>query len=224
MAKRKADLESDCILHSELMTQVRQARKEGDFLKAVEMSVSAWEYVDGMMQYERRYGGKTEYKSIDSIDFVLRFAPLIFEFKSLEQLAVLLKSQRRIDKNTCTDLAEQLDAAKSLMWDAHRMWRHLELHDQARQDELRSHLGGDQDRWRWIAGTWEEMGLIKRTPCGGSYQLAFSSRLEEKVRGKCPSCGATGSGVKTRLLEEITCPKCKTNVHFVFLLAESAQT
>ncbi len=223
MAKTKAELESDYMRHSELMIQVRQARKEGDFLKAVELAVSAWEHVDGMMQYERRYGGHTDYKSIDSIEFVLRFAPLIFEFKGLEQLAVLLKSQRRIDKNTSADLVENLDTANTLMWDAHRLWRHMELHAPVRQDELRTQLGGDQDRWRWIAETWAEMGLIKRTPHGGSYLLTFFTRLDEKVRGKCPSCGATGSGVKARLLEDITCPKCQTSVHFVLILTQSVQ-
>ena len=223
MAKTKAELEYDCRRHQDLMSQVRRVRKEGDFPRAVALAVSAWDHVDGMMQYERRYGGQAELKSVDSIDFVLRHAPLLFEHQCLNTLAALLKSQRRIDKNTSADLAEHLDEARGLMWDAHRLWRHLEQHGEVRQEQIRTALGGDQDRWRWIAETWEEMGVIQRTPQGGSYLLAFSTRLDEKVRGKCPACGATGSGAKFRLLDEITCPRCKSQVHFVLLASPSVE-
>jgi hypothetical protein len=217
MAKKKAELEFDCTRYSELMAEVRQARKECDFPRAVQLAMSAWDHVDGMMQYERRYGGQAEFKSIDSIDFVLRFAPLLFDFEILQKLEVLLKSQRRLDKNTTADLPQSLDKAKAEMWEAHRLWGLLEANVEVRQDQLRATLGGDQNRWRWIAETWQEMGVLQRKPSGESYVITLTTRMDDKVRGKCPACGATGTGAKYRLLDEITCPKCRAQVNFVLL-------
>src|SRR3972149_1761786 len=100
MAKTKAELEADSLQHHATMQKVRDAHQHGDFQKAVDLAVSAWDCIDGMMQYARRYGAQAEYHRIDSIDFVLRYAPLLLDFQSLYKLAVILKSQRRIEKNT----------------------------------------------------------------------------------------------------------------------------
>jgi hypothetical protein len=216
MAK-KADLEADFVAYEEAMRAARNAQQSGDYLSAVELALSATQHVDGMMQYERRYAGQTDRDSVGAIDIVLKYAPLMFDFASLTHVADLLKSQRRIDKNTTADIATSVAKSIELMWDAHRLWNALEKDSDTRQDKLRANLGGEQDGWQWIAETWERMGYINRVPEGGSYRLVLTSRLDEKVRGKCPSCGVAGSATKMRLLEEINCPKCHANVYFVFL-------
>jgi hypothetical protein len=220
MAKMKAELDADYTRHETVMGEARSACHRQDYERAIELAVSAWDCIDGMMLYERKYCNRREHHSIDSIDCVLRFAPLLFHFESLDKLAALLKSQRRIEKNTTTDVAQKLADARSLMADAHRLWNHLEKQGECRQDLLRNELGGDQDRWRSIAETWERMGLIHRVPDGGSYRLALSTSFDRPTRGKCPSCGVIGKATKARLLETITCPQCHATVQFV-LLSES---
>ena len=158
-------------------------------------------------------------KQLTASRLVLRYAPLIFDSDSLDQLASLLKSQRRIDKNSAVDIASDLEASVSTMWDAHRLWSHLECEHEVRQDELRRKFGGDQDKWRWIAETWERMGLLCRVPEGGSYRLSLVSRLETRVRGKCASCGVTGQADKFHLFQEIQCPKCKASGFWVIMLS-----
>lgn len=216
MAK-KAELEADFIQYEETLREIRCAHQSGDYPKAVKMAVSALDHVDGMMQYERRYLGQKDRETIRAIDVLLKYAPLWFDSESLEKIESLLKTHRRIDKNTSADIAASLTEAKELMWDAHRMWDYLETRQGVRQDELRANLGGDQDRWRWIAETWERLGYLNRLPEGGSYRLTLATRLDEQVRGKCPTCGVVGKATKARLLEQIQCPKCRSNVYFVFL-------
>ena len=217
MAKTKAELEADSYRHRALVAEARADLQRGEFQKAVKTAVSAWEHVDGMMQYNRRWGSKSEFESVDSIALVLRYAPLLFDNNSLEQLAALLKSQRRIDKNAAADIAADLEVAKALMWDAHRFWTYLEEHAEVRQDDVRRKLGGEQDSWRGIAESWDRMGLIQRIPEGGSYRLLFTTRITAEARGKCPSCGVTGKAAMAYFLEEITCPKCGVTSSFVFL-------
>ena len=99
MAKTKAELESESERHSALMADARSELQQGEFQKAVQTAASAWQHVDGMMQYDRKWGSKSEFESVDSIALVLRYAPLLFDNQSLDQLDALLKSQKRIDKN-----------------------------------------------------------------------------------------------------------------------------
>jgi hypothetical protein len=217
MAKTKAELESHCARYHQLAGQMRESHQAGDISKAVELAASAWPFIDGMMQYERRFAEREDHARIECIDYVLRYAPLMFKQTLLDDLSQLLKSQRRIDKNSSADLAGELESARVRMSDAHHLWSHLESEVEGRQDELRRLLGGDQDNWRWMAETWEQMGLISRRSEGGSYRLRFVTRMTDLMRAKCPACGVTGKAAKEKLLDERSCPKCRTKVHFVIL-------
>jgi hypothetical protein len=177
------------------------------------------DYVDGMMQFERRFEERTERKSVETIDYVLQYAPLVFDQASLDELGGILKSQKRIDKNTTADLADNLKKAIDLMWNAHRLWTVLEQSNDVPQDKLRTNLGGDQERWRSIAESWSRMGLVQRIPERGSYRISLTTRITAQVRGKCRRCGATGKAAMGRFLEEITCPKCQSTSTFVILKA-----
>jgi hypothetical protein len=216
MALKKAEMESHQAEYHALISQTRLALQEGLYAKAVELASSSWDFIDGMMQYERKYEGK-EFDSVEGIDIVLEFAPLLFNFQSLDKLELLLKSQRRIDKHASDDLADRLSKARTRMWEAHRLWNHLERVSESNQEEFCSELGGDQTVWRTIAETWEEMGLIRRTPDGRSHRVALKTRMDEPVVAKCPSCAAIAKARKAKLLEEVTCPKCERAVVFVIL-------
>ena len=216
MAMKKAEMESHATEYRVLMDTARSALQERRYREALDLALSSWKHIDGMMQYERKRTGK-EPTTVEGIDIVLKHAPLLFDFQSLNELDSLLKSQRRIEKNTSHNMAEKLVKARGLMWDAHGMWDHLERHPGEREDQLRQALGGDQHRWRSVAETWEQMGLVSRTPEGGSHRLSLSVRMSETVLAKCPSCGVVGKGAKAKFLGELTCPKCRAKVLFVIL-------
>lgn len=223
MAMKKADMEGHRAQYEALMGKARSAEQEGLYAHAVELALSSWDHIDGMMRYENRYGD-TEFSSVKGIDMVLKYAPLLLDFRSLDTLGDLLKSCRRIEKNTSQSMAKNLANARALMWNAHRLWDHIERNPQARQDKLRQALEGDQDQWRSIADTWVKMGLLTRTPEGGSYRLALSTRMGGVVNAKCPSCGTVASAPKAMLLEKSQCPECGQTVHFVLLAVTAGST
>lgn len=220
MAMKKAEMEDHSAKYRALMVKARAAHREGRYHDAIDAAISTWNYIDGMMQYERRYESR-EFTGIEGIDLVLRYAPLVFDHQNLNTLESLLRSKRRIDKNTSDDLAGKLTGARVLMWEAHRVWDHLEKDSDTRQDRIRQILGGNQDRWRSVVETWEKMGLVRRTPEGGSYRLSLVTRMDQVVRAKCPSCGAVAKAKKSKFLENQVCPQCRTTVSFV-ILAEVA--
>src|SRR5438034_11671357 len=116
MPLKKSEMEAHRAAYYALISQAHAAIQQGLVQKAIELASASWEYIDGMMQYERRYESK-EFDSVEGIDIVLEYAPLIFDFHILEKMAELLKSQRRIDKNASDDLAAKLDSAKQSMLD-----------------------------------------------------------------------------------------------------------
>ena len=202
-----------------LMLKARLSEEVGLYRAAVDLALATWEHIDGMMQYERRYADK-EFTSIQGIDMILKYAPLLLDFNSLNTLETLLKNYRRIEKNTSHNLADKLAKARTLMRDAYRLWDHLEHHPEARQDKLRQILGGDQDQWRSMVTAWEKMGLLRRTPESGSYRLALSTRMGKVVSAKCFSCGCVVDAPKAMFLEKQICSECRTRAMFVILSTE----
>lgn len=202
-----------------LLAQARTAQKAGLYRKAVDLALAAWEHVDGMMRYGQKYEQK-DFSSIAAIDFVLRYAPLLLDMRSLDELESLLRQCKRIERETAVCLADELASARARVWENHRLWDHLEQHPDCRQDELRQVLGGDQEQWRRSAEAWESMGLVRRTPEGGSYRLVLSTRMGEVIRAKCPSCGNVTEGTKAVFLEEVPCSHCRAKALFVMLSPE----
>lgn len=217
---KKTEMEAHHQKYQDLMSEALSAGKNGSYRKAVELALSSWDHIDGMMQYQRKYEA-AEFTSIGAIDLILKYAPLLFDFRSLDRLELLLKDRRRIEKHTFESLGDKLAEARSLMWDAHRLWDYLEFHPDARQDELRERLGGSQDRWRSLATEWEAMGLLRRTADGRSYRLALCTRMGQIVPAKYSACGAVTEAPKAMFLEELTCPECRAKVSFVILAREA---
>lgn len=198
------------------MERAHAAERDGLYRIAVEWALSAWGFIDGMMQFERRYE-KKEFASVVAIDIVLRYAPLLLDSKSLDTLESLLRESKRIERITSDDMGEKLATAREQMWLNHRLWSHLEATPGARQDELRQVLGGEQHYWRDVSEIWAKMGLLKRQPDGGSYRLNFSTRMGELTHGKCPACGKVVEAPKAMFFDDLTCPQCRTSAAFVLV-------
>jgi len=222
---KKTEMENHKASYHALMGKAKSAERNGHYRTAIKAAVAAWEHVDGMMQYEQKYGFYADqnkaFESISAIEIVLKYAPLLFDLQNLEALGNLLNNFRRIERDTSQDLHDKLDAARARMWNGHRLWNHLEQNPETRQDELRRILGGDQDLWRTVAEGWDAIGVLRRTPVGGSYRLAFVTKMDELVKAKCPSCGLIAEAAKATFLEPTVCSKCHTTSLFVILLAES---
>jgi len=221
MATTKAELDADSQQYYAALDRLRSAHRDGMVAQALEHAVSACDYVDGMMQFERRFADRKDRDSVETIDYVFRYAPLVFDHQSLRKVGELLKTQKRIDKNCGSDLAANLASAEKAMWDAHRLWSHLEKAGEEHQDKLRSILGGEQDRWRWIAEQWDGMGLLCRTEDRGSYRISLATRIIALVKAKCSSCGVVAKAAMGRFLEENECPKCRVKGFFVVLSSSS---
>lgn len=212
----KAQLQADQAAYDQLIAMARREEADGRFADAIAHAVSAWQHVSGMMKYERRWEER-EFTSVPCIDIVLRLAPLILDWESLDRLADLLKGDRSIDRNASDDLAARLAEARGKLQDVLRLWRLVETEVGIMQSELRTRLGGEQERWRGLAEQLDRVGIIIRVPHGGSYRLWLATLMDAMVNGRCPSCGVVVRGRKSAMLEEQSCPKCGGRVTFVII-------
>lgn len=216
MAMKKAEMESHWTAYHSILDQARAAKNGGFCVKAVKDARECWPHIDGMLRYGKRYQ-KVEFDSIEAIDIVLDYAPLLFDIESLDAVESLMASHRRFERQTVHSIADHTAEARTLMWQAHRVWDHLERHGQVREDELRGIVG--DGRWRAIAGTWERMGVLSRNNDGETSCLELSTRMGQVVSAKCPSCGGVAEAPKAMFLEEMQCPQCHAGGLFVLLSA-----
>jgi hypothetical protein len=203
MAKTKAELTSDAERYHEWAEKARLSLAAGRIDEAIAHAVASWDFVDGMMQFERRWADK-EFDEIETISLVLEHAPVMLHSESLTKLAQLLKAQKRIDKNASDDIAGRLAQAAAVMQTAHRTWSLIEATD--------SHRPSDKTE-KAILARWEDLGFVRRCESGWRAVTQSTSRTQ----AKCPSCGAIVSGPRLKLLHELDCPKCHRTVEFTLL-------
>lgn len=216
MGKSKSELQGDREAYQTLVSQALSAVQEGLYRVAIDLASASWEHIDGMMQYERKFQD-ADLVAVEGIALVLKYAPMLFDADILEKLEFLLKSQRRIEKHTPGNLGQDLAEARTRMWEAHRLWDHLERNPDCREEDVSEHLGGDRRQWRSLAESWEQMGLVRRFDDSGSRGLMLVTRMDDAVLAKCSSCGIVAKAAKAKFLIECTCPKCRATVFFVFL-------
>lgn len=214
MAMKKAELESHRDSYYATLSKAKNAHKVGDYHAAIRHAQSAWAFIDPMMQFERRFND-TEFVSVDAVDLVLEYAPLLFEGDSLLDLEALLKKSRRIDKNTEVSLKSRLSDAQMLMWEAYHLWESLE-HGCDSKAGTWARSEGASLHWEAVATEWERMGVVSNE----SGTLKLATRMNEKVLAKCTKCGVVARAAKAKFLREQSCPRCKVTNNFVILRAQ----
>lgn len=211
----KADLEIEDGEYWRLARRARDEVNAGELLAAIRSAQTSWPHITGMLQYARKYG-ESPAQSIETIEIVLRYAPVVFDRDSLNRATDLLKSQKAIVKSD-SSLPERLRLAQTQLGAAHKLWDHLERNPNQMQSELRETFGGSQEWWRWLAEVWEQQGYVRRVSEGRSYRLVLTTAFDQKVQAKCSGCGAVVVARKQRMWDDAVCPACSKTVSFVLI-------
>lgn len=212
MARTKAEVEAEHAQYTECVRAAIAALESRDVETALRHAVAAWDFVDGMMQYERRYN-KAEFVSIAAIDIVLDIAPFVFDLASLNRLEALLKSQRAIVRNTTTAFRERLSVARETVRHVALIWERMANADgHVAIDEWRR-LHCDRHIWESVTRLWLSVGLIESS----GDTLRWATRMNGITTAKCSACGVLARGPKDRLLDDAKCPSCGGRVPFVMI-------
>ncbi len=213
---KKSEMEMHAAEYHRLMDIAATAERNGYFREAIHYAIQAWPYIDGMMQYERRYN-EAEFYGIGAIDLVVTYAPLILGLKELEQLSELLAERKRIEKNTEENVTQKVQDARQRVYDNHKLWSYLETNPGTIQKQINKKLGGDKSRWDSVIDGWLKMGLVHRTMSDSDGQLFLRTRMGQVVKAKCPECGKISEAPKAIFLCETKCLDCHKDVLFVIV-------
>ena len=212
----KAELANEADQYQHFLALAKSAIEQNEIAQAVVLAVSSLPFVDGMMQFERKYNER-EFKTVGTIEIILEYAPILFDMQSLTRLGDLLAQRKRIDKYVEADLGLKLAAAQHRLWMAHRLWTCLEHTRAVLYDALLEDLGGNSEQLKAILQSWESSGLVRRAQQENQCVLSLATNMDDPCPAKCPACGIVGRAPKAKLLEQVSCPNCKTRVHFVLL-------
>lgn len=222
MAIAKAELAQHAAAYRASMEAAEAAEAKGVYRDVIRHAVSAWDYVDGMLQFANKYENR-EPPNVPAIDLALKYAVLLLDLKTVDACEAFLSRSKHIEKRTTDNLPGKLSVAREALWGNHRFWTHLEQSLDVRQDQLHYKLGGDPAHWRSVVKAWERMGLITRVPIGKTALLSLATRLGQVVPAKCSSCGEIAEAPKAMFLEPMSCPACKSESSFVLLPPQDAE-
>jgi hypothetical protein len=172
-----------------------------------------------MMQYERKYNERSEFRSISSIDLILEYAPLLLDASALDKVGLLLKSRRRIEQQTTEGLSVRLVHARGRLGDAHRLWTLLEEYSAVPRMDLARLLGESKTQLARLVDDWISIGVLRSTPRSDSTSISFSTDLNETFEAKCANCGQVSLAPKIEFLQDAKCVRCNAIANFVLTKA-----
>lgn len=200
------------------LERARFAIDDGQIVEAIKEAVAAWEHVEVRMRYGARYEDM-EFDTLECVELVLQYAPLVLDADSLDRLEVLLKKQKHVERKTSKSLTAALDVARARLNLAYRAFDLLERRASMSHDELNAWAGPDAPAWKRIAMEWLRIGVVENSDDGKTCRLR--TNLREHWRTKCHACGKGLGGPKWRFLEKLPCPKCGSESGFVFVARHS---
>jgi hypothetical protein len=212
---KKSEMAEIAANYHDRVGRARHAGDDGDHAGAIKYAASAWGLVDVMLKHARAESKEPD--SIEAFDLVAEYAPPAMDFRALNELETFLAENKRLARFAGGQPTEALAAARMLMWDGHRLWSEIEREPGLLQSSLPGRLGKSAAHWAGIISAWHKMGLIEKKPDGSSFRLSLATRLGQLVTAKCPKCGRKEEAPKAMLLDQVHCPKCRTDVSFVIL-------
>jgi hypothetical protein len=193
-----------------LMLEVKLALDSGRYSKAVILAAESFPHIDRMLRYQSQSESR-KLDAVPAIEAVLFYAPLVFDYRSINALGDLLRSFKRVDNYFDRTLGERLETARKRMWENHRLWSQLDSAGHLSESDVRP-----QGRAPWASlNEWEKMGVVVSTSLGVSGCFQLTTRMGEMVFAKCSSCGRTSEGPKAAFLEPTRCDACRSTSSFV---------
>jgi hypothetical protein len=207
----KAELEHADRRYREHCERARHHFAAKEFPDALDNSEKALAFVDGMMQYQRKYMSQ-EFDSIEAIDIILLVAPALFRQSSIDAIVRLLSTYRRVERNTAANLGQKVDDAYKRLFHMRRLWNQL-----SDPDDKMNQCDPSDAETLFAMEVWRHVGLVSVTDQGALRSYVPATRMNQMMRCKCFSSGASGKSRKSVLLDKVECPRCRTHGYFVMI-------
>lgn len=159
------------------------------------------------IKYRKQSGITPEAPNFLSFSTICTYAPVLFEHSAIKSLHEFVKATRQVARHE-NGYAQAVEAAIEREEIARTLWNRLERFPGTLQRELGRELNNAQAVIVKILETWEQLGVVTRSPFQNTYQVYLRTRLDAEVTGVCHSCGTRGRARKEAFLHPIPCQRC----------------
>lgn len=188
-----------------------KAEQRHEYTRVIDIAVQSLPLLDTAMQYERKYL-KIEQPPTPTIRLILEYAPLFFRQHAIDQVAELLKQNKKIERLSGQDLKSSVDRARELLEESAVLWNTLESEDKTLH--AANETGG---RWSSILEIWQRAGLVVASTKSSPIKWSLRTRFNASVWAKCSECGRVVENRKIHFLSLAKCAGCKTDTNHVIL-------
>lgn len=216
----KADLQDATTKYESCVAAALAAESHGCLKEAVDHAVQAWEFLEAMLRFSKRFR-KLDVDSVHCVNLVVRLAPVLLDPEPLDTLSTLLKSRKSIDRAVSDNLAEMLAGAKRRLAAAHRIFDCIERNPEIGNDDLCSLVEIEAERVTEILGQWLRFGVVRRTSLGHAHGFRLTLDLGAIEHARCARCGRDATGEKSSFLTLRACDSCGVEQQFVILRSPS---
>lgn len=196
-------------------TAAAVALANGRYKDALRLALGTLDDVDAMIQYRAKYE-KTEVTSVETIDLILRYAPLLLDTAAIDELASVLKRYKRIDRVIPADLASETVQARRRTEIACNLHSIIRREGHIAVSRLLEQLPADERPiGKAILLEWLSMGIATKQADASESMIELTTVMARPARGVCFSCGAEVTAPKRLLAQGGTCPGCRKKSIFV---------
>lgn len=218
---KKAELRAHNEMYQRLLSEAKAAVLGRSFQRGIERAASAWNHVDEMMQFQRKYQ-KHEFVPLECVDIVLRYAPLLLEIDYLNRLEELLKTKRRVERNSTENLKMRLGQARGLFHYVYQLFDCIESGQSCRIESLPQTIHSKYTDRETVIAQLVEIGLARLQRSASGALISLITSMESMVSGKCMHCGHVEQSQKSDFLLTRVCSCCGQHTLFVILAETTA--
>jgi hypothetical protein len=219
MAKTKAELQNDQAEYDRLHAAALAAVGRVDFDAALDHCIDSLKHVDGMMQFEKRWE-KRQFHSVETIDLLLRYAPILQRRDCLDALTTILAADRRIDRLATADLAALLLEADLRFRRVSQLIDFVGEFGNAAREMLAARYGGPPEEWAALSETLEQVHYLTTVHTGDRLELQRRTDISRDASGQCRNCGTVARAPLEDLLGGCVCQSCGVETDLTLCFAE----
>lgn len=214
---KKAEMEQADRQYEACRKSARTALSQHEYEKALLQCKKSLEFIDGKLALAKRELGTNDVP-LPTLDWILQYAPALFQHDYLTDLQELVAGNRKLKKLDADYLA-RTEAALRAEETAARLWNHIAATPGCLQRSLSRDIERPQKELVQILEVWEEAGIVLResVPSSKTHSLTMVTDLDRPSRARCWSCGLKVKATRRRFLVRLSCVKCKQKSHFVLL-------
>ncbi len=200
----------------ELAAMAETAIANRHLIKGIEFAVAAISVFDEYYPTKKMADAASAVVSC-SLQLACSAIPPALDRGALTQLQELFGSRRRsarivgpAGRSLIADAAGHLDGA-------YRCVIALESVDSCTERALKSVAQLPAAAFSKLVTTWDHVGFLRAVTQPPDRAWALSTRPDDRLLGKCFTCGSRVRGKRVPLLGQVMCPNCKTHREFAIL-------